>query len=145
MQTYKGRFKPKNFSKYKGDPTGIVYRSGWERRVMRYLDYNDNVIEWSSEEFCIPYYDPVRKKIRRYFPDFWVRVKTKSGEVKTLVLEVKPSAQTKEPRKRGKLTKKYIQEVAVWGTNQAKFQAANDFCKDRKWEFKLVTEKELGI
>ena len=30
-------------------------------------------------------------------------------------------------------------------TNQAKWAAAEDFCKDRKWEFQILTEKELGI
>ena len=29
--TYKGKFKPKNPSKYKGDIKEIVYRSSWKR------------------------------------------------------------------------------------------------------------------
>ena len=29
--------------------------------------------------------------------------------------------------------------------NQAKWKAAREFCEDRKLEFKIMTEKELGI
>jgi hypothetical protein len=29
--------------------------------------------------------------------------------------------------------------------NQAKWEAANEFARDRGWEFKIITEKELGL
>ena len=38
-----------------------------------------------------------------------------------------------------------MNEVYTWGVNQAKWKAAQDFCDDRLWEFKIFTEKELGI
>ena len=53
--SYKGKYKPTNPSKYKGDPTNIIYRSLWERRLMSYLDKHPDVIQWSIEEFCIGY------------------------------------------------------------------------------------------
>ena len=52
--SYKGRFTPKNYKKYKGDPTKVVYRSMWELRFMKYCDKNDSILEWSSEEIVIP-------------------------------------------------------------------------------------------
>ena len=53
--SYKGRFKPKEYKKYKGDPTKVVYRSMWELRFMKYCDSNPSILEWSSEEIVIPY------------------------------------------------------------------------------------------
>ena len=60
--SYSGKFKPKNYKKYKGDPTKIFYRSLWERRFMVYCDNNDKIIEWGSEELIIPYRSPLDKK-----------------------------------------------------------------------------------
>ena len=122
MNTYKGRFSPRNPAKYKGDPTNIIYRSLWEKRVMNYLDSNSNVIEWSSEEIIIPYISPVDNKRHRYFPDFMVVVKGPNNTRKTMLLEVKPEAQTKEPKRRKRLTEQYINEVKTWGINQAKWR-----------------------
>lgn len=142
---YKGRFTPKNPEKYKGDPENIIYRSLWELRVMKNLDENPNVLQWASEEIVVPYYDPTTRKHRRYFPDFIVRAKRKDGSIVTMMLEVKPKAQTIEPKVQSKKTKRYITEVTTWATNQAKWKAAQEFCLDRQWEFKLITEDELGI
>ena len=145
MKTYKGKFSPKNPKKYGGDPTGIIYRSSWELRVMKYLDENVNVIEWKSEEIAIPYRSPLDNRVHRYFPDFIVKVRTPNGGMKTLMLEVKPKAQTKEPKIPTKKTRRYITEVMTWGVNQAKWKSAQEFCLDKGWEFKLITEAELGI
>lgn len=145
MHTYKGKFIPKNPKKYVGDPTNIIFRSLWERRVMVYLDENINVIEWRSEEIAIPYYDPTTRRNRRYFPDFIVKVRTADGKSKVLMLEVKPKKQTIEPKVQKKKTRAYITEVTTWATNVSKWEAAKEFCLDRGWEFKLITEDELGI
>jgi hypothetical protein len=144
-KTYKGKFSPNNPKKYKGDPTNIIYRSLWERKVMVWLDENQNIIEWSSEEIAIPYRSPMDGRIHRYFADFVVKAKMPDGSIKTLMLEVKPLAQTKEPKKQSKKTKRYITEVTTWAVNQQKWRMAEEYCLDRGWEFKLVTEKELGI
>ena len=90
---YKGKFRPENYKKYKGDYTKITYRSGWELKFMKYLDRQPNVLSWSSEEVIIPYKSPIDNKWHRYYPDFWV--KTKQGE--TLV-EIKPKKQTRPPK-----------------------------------------------
>ena len=50
----KGKFKPKNPLKYKGNPTEIFYRSSWELKLMLYLDDHKDVVSWCSEEVIIP-------------------------------------------------------------------------------------------
>lgn len=145
MKTYKGKFSPKNPKKYKGDPTNIVYRSLWELRVMKYLDGNSNILEWSSEELAIPYLCPTDNRWHRYFPDFYVKAIDANGLLKEMLLEVKPKKETREPTKKKKITKQYITEVTTWGKNQAKWKAATEYCEDRKWVFKLITEDDLGI
>lgn len=142
---YSGRFSPKNPKKYAGDPTNIIWRSLWEYKVMKYLDENPSVIEWKSEEIAIPYISPVDGKRHRYFPDFIVRVKRADGSIHTMMLEVKPKAQTVEPKVQKKRTKRYITEVMTWGVNSAKWSAAREYCLDKGWEFKLITEDNLGI
>lgn len=142
---YSGKYSPRNPSKYLGDPTGIWYRSLWERRVMVHLDENPNVLEWSSEEIVIPYLSPIDNRYHRYFPDFFARVKNKNGGSDGIILEVKPEKQAMPPQKRSRMTTQYLREVATWGVNEAKWQAAIEYCKDRNWTFKVVTEKDLGI
>lgn len=142
--SYKGMFHPQNPKKYRGDANKIIYRSSWEVRVMKWLDDNPNVIWWASEELPIPYKSPIDQKIHRYFPDFIVRLKQRGGKEKTLILEIKPESQTKEPVRKRK-TSRFIQEAATYAINQEKWRAADLFCKEHGWQFKVLTEKDLGI
>lgn len=142
--SYKGRFKPKNPKKYNGSAENIIYRSSWELRVMKYFDESASIIWWASEELAIPYRSPVDQKIHRYFPDFIVKVREKTGLVMTYILEVKPEKQTKIPVQKRK-TQKYLQEAATYAINQEKWRAADIFCQEHGWKFKVVTEKDLGI
>lgn len=142
---YKGKFHPRYPEKYKGDPTNIIYRSLWEMRFMRYLDQHPSVINWASEEVIIPYISPVDKRVHRYFPDFWVKMKATDGTINTVLIEIKPSGQTKIPQRPEKLTRKFINEARTYSVNTAKWKAAQEFCKDRNWQFKVLTEKELGL
>ena len=142
---YRGKYYPSFPRKYKGDPTNIIYRSLWERKFMVYCDKNDNILEWASEEIAIPYRSPVDNRVHRYFPDFYMKVKERGGKIKRYVIEVKPAKQTKPPVKPKRQTKGYIREAYEYAKNQAKWKMAREFCADRQWEFKVVTEKELGI
>ena len=142
---YKGKYYPSFPRKYKGDPTNIIYRSLWERKFMVYCDKNQNILEWASEEIAIPYRSPVDNRVHRYFPDFYMKVKERGGKIKRYVIEVKPAKQTKPPVKPKRQTKGYIREAYEYARNQAKWKMAKEFCADRQWEFKVVTEKELGI
>tara|TARA_B100001996_G_scaffold330705_1_gene279005 strand:- start:1761 stop:2195 length:435 start_codon:yes stop_codon:yes gene_type:complete len=143
--SYKGKFSPRNRKKYKGNASDIVYRSLWELKFMTYCDSNKNIITWSSEEIVIPYRSPIDNRIHRYFPDFYIKYKNTEGKVLEKVIEVKPAKEVKEPKKQRARTKKYVTEVMKYAKNYAKWEAAEDFCKDRKWEFQILTEKELGV
>ena len=65
----KGRFRPKNPHKYKGDPTNVIYRSSYELKLFRYLDLHPAIRWWQSEEVVIPYRSPITGRVHRYFPD----------------------------------------------------------------------------
>lgn len=142
---HQGKFRPKYPEKYLGDPTNIIYRSGFELKLMRYLDHHPKVVGWASEELIIPYRSPLDNKIHRYFPDFFVKQIDKDGVKRTIVIEVKPKYQTVPPVKKSKVTKRYLNEVKTWGINQAKWAAAEAYCADRGWVFQKFTEDELGI
>ncbi len=143
---YRGRYKPKNSSKYDGDPTKIIYRSLLERRFMVYCDTNSSILKWSSEEIVVPYVSPLDSRWHRYFVDFWVQYRDSNGTLKSSLIEVKPLSQTKEPKRVPsgiKPTRRMLTEIMTWGVNQAKWQAAKEYCNDRKWDFKILTEKDL--
>ena len=115
---YKGKYTPENPSKYMGNVNNIVYRSMWERRCMKYFDGNASILKWSSEEVVIPYRSPIDGRRHRYFPDFWIKVKTSDGFVKESLIEIKPKAQT-QPPKGGPPTdrrkrRRYIKEASRW-------------------------------
>ena len=143
-ESVKSRYKPNNPKKYNGDYRNIICRSNWERKFCSWCDLNENILEWGSEEFWIAYRAP-DGKVRRYFPDFIMKVKEQTGEIKTYVIEVKPAKQTRRPKPRKKVTKSYLYECKTYEVNQAKWKAAREWCADRKVEFKIITEKELGI
>jgi hypothetical protein len=140
-----GKFRPTNPEKYKGDPNNIIYRSSWERKFLKYCDNNENIIEYSSEEIVLPYRSPVDNRIHRYFPDFYIKVKESNGQIKKYLIEIKPKKQTVEPKVQKKKTKGYIYEVVEYAKNQAKWKAAKEFCEDRQWEFRILTEDDLGV
>ena len=135
--SYKGRFRPSNPKKYRGDFTNIIYRSLWELKFMRECDSHPDIVEWASEEVIIPYRNIVDGKMHRYFPDFWIR---KINNDITFV-EIKPSTQSIPPQKKSKITKRYIEEVTTWGTNLSKWRAAQQYCDNRGWTFMVLTEK----
>ena len=144
--SYSGKFRPSNYLKYKGDPTNIIYRSLWELKFMNYCDKNENILEWGSEELWIPYRSPKDNRIHRYFPDFYIKYKKRDGSIQKSLVEIKPLRQTKQPNMKPKRkTKTWMNEVVTYGVNQAKWKAAQDFCEDRLWDFRILTEKELGI
>ena len=142
---YKGKYKVRAPYKYKGNPTKVIYRSLWERKFMTYCDTNINILEWGSEEVYMWYRSPVDNRPHRYFPDFYIKVREKGGTIKKYIIEVKPQRQTKPPARPKRQTKGYLREAFEYAKNQAKWKAANEWCLDRGFEFKVITEKELGI
>ena len=143
-QKYKGKFTPENPSKYAGDTSNIIYRSGWERRCMKFFDNNPSILQWASEEVVIPYYDTATKKVRRYFPDFLIKIKDKNGQEKTHLIEVKPSKDMRPPvGGMGKKKSTVLYEMKTYQMNRDKFAAARKWCDDRNIIFDIWTEKHL--
>jgi hypothetical protein len=143
---YSGKFRPRNPGKYKGDPNNIVWRSTWELKLCRWFDNTPSVIAWASEEVIIPYISPIDGRPHRYFPDFWFAAKDKTtGKIVKHLVEVKPDYQTRPPKVQQRVTPRYLNEVKMWGVNEAKWNAAKDFCEDKGWKFDIITEKHLNI
>ena len=142
---YQGKFRPRNPKKYKGDITNIVYRSSWELKFLNYCDKNESIIEYASEEIVIPYRSPIDNKIHRYFVDFYVKIKDKSGNIAKYLIEIKPKKQTLPPKISTRKTKYYINEVLEYVKNQAKWSSAENFCLDRQLKFLILTENELKV
>jgi len=138
---HKRKYTPIFPEKYAGDPTNIIMRSSWETMFASWCDKNPSVVKWSSEETIIPYRCPTDNHIHRYFVDFKITVHTR----KTYLVEVKPYKQTQLPEYPGKRTQRYLMESLTFMKNQAKWEAATNYAKDRGWEFKIITEHELGL
>lgn len=112
---------------------------------MKWCDMNDNILEWGSEEIVVPYRSPLDGKIHRYFVDFYIKVRTKTGVAKKYLIEIKPKKQTVEPTPPKRKTPRYINEVTTYVVNQAKWEAAREWCADRKVEFLILTEDHLNV
>jgi TnsA endonuclease N terminal len=141
-----GKYRPRNPQKYGGDSSNIVYRSSYELKFMQYCDLTESVISYQSEEFWIPYRSPLDGKTHRYFPDFFLKYKDKDGKIRNLVVEIKPAKDLKEPQTNPpRRTKSWAYSVKMWAINQAKWAAAREWCADHNYEFKIMTERELGI
>ena len=150
--SYKGRFKPTNPEKYRGDPTNIVYRSLWEFKFFRFIDLHPDVTWWQSEEIAIPYVSPIDNKIHRYFPDVILNKRVAPDKYETVMIEIKPQSQTRPPdiskknnTPTGRISQRYLREVKTYGINEAKWNAAKKYCEGRGWKFEIMTEHHLGI
>ena len=144
-ESIKSRYTPIYPSKYQGNVKYIICRSSWERKFCQWCDMNNSIISWASEEFSIPYVSPKDNRVHKYYPDYLIKVKEKNDMIKTYVVEVKPYKQTRPPKTPKRKTKSYLTECVTYAVNQAKWKAAKEFCEDHRIEFKVVTEKELGI
>jgi hypothetical protein len=140
-----GLFKPKNPQKYIGDINQIVFRSSWELRAFKWADETESILEWSSEPFPIKYFDHSTNKVRRYFPDLFLKIKNKEGVIESYIVEIKPEKQTMPPKRGKKRTSTYLNEVATYEKNISKWNQAKQFCESNNILFKVITEKQLGI
>lgn len=139
---YKTKYEPKNTHKYVGNPSNIICRSNWERKFCKYLDQNENVVRWSSEEIKIPYYSTIDKQVHHYYPDFVFEALKDDKSVQTFMVEIKPKKQTIKPTpKKNKRT--FLNECITFETNSCKWKAANAYCEDKGWIFKVLTEENL--
>ena len=89
---------------------------------MVHLDTSPEVTFWSYEQVTIEYISNIRsKKIRRYYPDFFVRY----SDGREQLIEVKP--------------KRKLEQLTV----RKKIDAAREWCGQRGMTFELITEVEL--
>lgn len=132
-----GKFTLKNPEKYIGNKTP-TYRSGWEFHFMKFCDENINITQWASEAIKIPYRNPFTGKQTIYVPDFFITYADKTGKQHVELIEVKPSNQAvKENLGRSK------HNQAHWILNQAKWEAARNWCKQQGITFRIVTEQDI--
>ena len=123
----------------------IFYRSLWELKFMKWCDMNNNILQWGSEEIVVPYRSPLDGRIHRYFVDFYIKVRSRNGSIKKYLIEIKPKKQTVEPTQPKRKTPRYINEVTTYVVNQAKWEAAREWCADRQLEFLILTEDHLNV
>jgi hypothetical protein len=131
-----GLYAIKNLSKYvgKGQPR---YRSGWEHAFMRFLDNNDNVLQWASESVSIPYRNPITGKQSIYVPDFLITYRTKNDTMRAELVEIKPRKQSVIE---GKMSEKDRMIVAV---NYAKWDQATKWAKRNGLTFRVINEDQI--
>ena len=110
---------------------------------MIYADTHPGVVEWSSEETIIPYLSPKDNQLHRYFVDFWIKVKQKDGNIGQFLIEVKPKSQVNPPKVKKRKTARYLQECLTYEINQAKWEAARQFCAKKGMKFQILTEDHL--
>ena len=112
---------------------------------MDYCDLKDSIMEWSSETTIVPYRYDLDGRMHRYFIDFRIVVKEKTGNLQTYLVEIKPEKKTKPPKQPKRKTKSFIYESMDYVKNQNKWEYAKRYASDRGWKFVVLTENDLGI
>lgn len=140
--TNQGYFHPVNESKYIGDVTKIIFRSGWEFKFLQFCDVNDNIIRYSSEAVQVPYIDPFDKKVHRYYIDMFIEMRCSDGSIAKWLLEIKPDKYTKIPLPPKKKTKKAIEAYEYHKRmtliNIEKFKAAKYWSEQLGAKFGII-------
>ena len=133
-----GRFIPKNPGKYVGkSASNIMFRSSWELHFFKWLDTNNAVLRWGSEELAIPYVSPADGRVHRYFPDMIVMYIGADGQIKKEIIEIKPYAQS--VAKPGMS----LHDAQALQINEAKWKYAADFASRNGAVFRVLTEKTM--
>ena len=131
-----GPYTIKNTAKYVGN--GVPrYRSGWELAFMRFLDNNDNVMQWASESIQIPYRNPITGKQSIYVPDFLITYKTRQNTLIAELIEIKPK---KQSIIESKMSNRDRMVVAI---NYAKWDQATKWCARNGLRFRVITEENM--
>jgi hypothetical protein len=125
-----------NKKKYVGKGTPR-YRSGWELAFMRFLDNNDNILQWASESISIPYRNPITGKQSIYIPDFLITYRNRNNQMIAEVIEIKPKKQSIVE------SKMKANERAVVAVNYAKWDSATKWCRKQGLLFRVITEDDM--
>lgn len=132
-----GKFSLKNPEKYIGNRTP-TYRSGWEFTFMKFCDEHPSVSKWASESIKIPYKNPLTGKQTIYVPDFFIVYSDRNGKQRVELIEVKPSSQALREK-----VGKSKHNQAHYVVNQAKWEAARAWSKQKGIFFRIVTEQDI--
>ena len=133
----RGKFTMRHPEKYAGTKVP-TYRSSWEWSFMNFCDNNPAIQKWASEAIQIPYRDPLTNRQTVYVPDFFIQYLDKKNRLLVELIEIKPASQTILERV-GK--NKYNQ--AQYVKNQAKWSAANMWCKQQGIKFRILNENDI--
>ena len=131
-----GQYAIKNLEKYvgKGLPR---FRSSWEHAFMRFVDNNDQVLQWASESIAIPYRNPITGKMSQYIPDFLITYRTRNNTVRAELIEIKPKKQSIVESKMSN------RDRAVVAINYAKCHEATKWAQRNGMTFRVITENDL--
>ena len=142
-----------NTKKYMGDITKCIYRSGWELKFMLFLDRNDKILRWGSENITIPYYTEDKTngvlKSHRYYPDFYyeMMIGGDPNKFERVVVEIIPYKETQKPTPPVKQTIKaletYEYQLKTYMKNMLKWEAAVKWCQKNKMKFVIIHEQHL--
>jgi len=130
-------FTMKNPDKYIGKKTPLA-RSSWEFVFMKMLDEHPGVQNWASESIQIPYRDPLTGRYTIYVPDFFIVYVDKDKKKHAELVEIKPASQTLREK-----VGKSVFNQAQFIKNQAKWEAANAWCRQQGIRFRVVNEGDI--
>ncbi len=156
MKYHQGLFIPKNPDKVVklNAQGGLWFRSSWEEKILKYLDFNENIVKYGCEFMSIQYALPevkdglIEYKEHRYFPDFYYELKRSDGVISKVIAEVKPFAETQKPVLNEKYSHKQLinfeYALKQWNRNIHKWNSAIEYCQKRDIEFVIITEQFLN-
>ena len=132
-----GKFTLKNPEKYLGtkDP---LYRSSWEFAFMKFCDESPSIAKWASEAVRIPYRNPLTGRYTIYVPDFFINYVDKGGQPHAEIVEIKPQNQSLREK-----VGKNLNNQASYILNQAKWEAATVWCRQKGLRFRVINETDI--
>ena len=132
-----GKFTLKNPEKYLGtkDP---LYRSSWEFAFMKFCDESPSIAKWASEAVRIPYRNPLTGRYTIYVPDFFINYVDKGGQPHAEIVEIKPQNQSLREK-----VGKNLNNQASYILNQAKWEAATAWCRQKGLKFRVINETDI--
>ena len=132
-----GKFTLKNPEKYLGtkDP---LYRSSWEFAFMKFCDESPSIAKWASEAVRIPYRNPLTGRYTIYVPDFFINYVDKGGQTHAEIVEIKPQNQSLREK-----VGKNLNNQASYILNQAKWEAATAWCRQKGLKFRVINETDI--
>jgi hypothetical protein len=131
------QYRVKNPEKYIGNKTPY-FRSSWEFAFMRFCDEHSSVLKWANEAIKIPYRNPFTGKYTVYVPDFFISYIDGNNKQHNELIEVKPLNQTSvKEAKNNRLNRAHA------ALNEAKWAAAELWCKQNNVVFRVVSENDI--